>query len=244
MMAYEVKQLIVVEAANAADEAAAYADHPDDTVLVIRTDLLAQADPGGDPPPDPTYEDLTTYTEVDPGLLISVSATALTATSLRRNVSEYVCKDFGADYFTGDFEIDFEIKALGYSAQYAGCTVVTLNNAATDYQANLAALGSSAGVMLAANPTPAVCVQEVAAGVPHSSAFYALAIGTTYYMRLRRVGSVLSLLIYSDAARTTLLTTLSLTLQAAPAFRFLHAVQSINSGHALAISASIGNIAL
>lgn len=243
-MAYQVKQLVVIEAANADEEAAAYADYPTDAVMVIRTDLLAPADQGGDPPPTPTYEDLTTYTEADPGSMIVVSAKTLTATNLRRNISAYVCKDFGEDHFSGDFEIDFELRALGYSAQYAGCTFVTLNNAATDYQSNLATTGSSNGIMLAANPTPAVCVQEASAGVPHSSTFFTLVIGTTYYMRLRRVGVVLSLLIYSDAARTTLLTTLSLALQSAPAFRYFHAVQSINSGHTLAISGSIGNIAL
>jgi len=54
------------------------------------------------------YEDFTTYTQVDDDNKTVVSATTVIATNMRRDGTGYVYKDFGVDYFDGDFTHLFE----------------------------------------------------------------------------------------------------------------------------------------
>ena len=49
------------------------------------------------------YQDFTTYIKVVPNGHISVAANVLTLTGLARNEDAYVYKDFGVNYFSGDF---------------------------------------------------------------------------------------------------------------------------------------------
>lgn len=56
-----------------------------------------------------TYEDLTTYTKVDSEGNLSVIPDKVTITDLyTEHTTSYLYKDFGAGYFTEDFEIQFE----------------------------------------------------------------------------------------------------------------------------------------
>ncbi len=59
--------------------------------------------------PPSSYEDLTTYTEVDPETDFAVTSTTLTVTDMHtEHVAAYIYKDYTADYFTKDLEIQFE----------------------------------------------------------------------------------------------------------------------------------------
>ncbi len=53
-------------------------------------------------------ENFTTWTETDTGGYLAPSGTTLTATAVPRNQICYVSKDFGADYWNGDFTIKFQ----------------------------------------------------------------------------------------------------------------------------------------
>ncbi len=248
-MAYTVKNMVVVSAASADEEAAAYADHPNDVVMVIRSDIMDAQTPT--PPPTPTYETLTSYVETDPGSMLTVSANSVTATDLIRTVSAYVQKDFGIGHFAGDFQIDFECTVTGIGAAYAGFNAIALTNSASDYHAAYAAGAAEICALIAATSASSVSVyaHELVGGAEYNSAAFTLALNTKYYMRLRRASSVgtsgtLYLDIYSDQARASLLSTLTLALHSAESYRYLDAIQSNNSGNALAISGTIGNIAL
>lgn len=249
-MTFTVKTLVTVHAASTAEEAAAYAAYPSDVVLVVRTDLLPPAPPPPPPPPPPsTYEDLTTYTEVDPSSQLAVTSATATATALSRNTSTYLYKDFGAAYFAGDFSFDFECKIVDFSANYAGCLTMALNNAVQDYQAAYNAAGYVQGVYVAYSSGCQIFLHELHAGSQYNSGTFGATANTNYYMTFRRNASAgtfgtLYLDIYSDAARTALITTLSLVLHSNTSFRYLDIFQSINSGSSLWTSAVIKNVSL
>lgn len=56
------------------------------------------------------YEDFTTYTEVDPNSRITKNSTQVSFTAIPQNEDSYVYKDFGANYFDGDFTHSFDFK--------------------------------------------------------------------------------------------------------------------------------------
>ncbi len=63
------------------------------------------------PPATPSvvYEDLTTYTSVDPEANYTITATRITVANMYpRHTNSYLYKDFGAGYFTKDLQINFE----------------------------------------------------------------------------------------------------------------------------------------
>ncbi len=53
-------------------------------------------------------ENFDTWTETDTGGYLAPSGTTLTATAVPRNQICYVSKDFGADYWNGDFTVKFQ----------------------------------------------------------------------------------------------------------------------------------------
>jgi len=53
-------------------------------------------------------ENFTTWAETDTGGYLAPSGTTLTATAVPRNQICYVSKDFGADYWNGDFSVNFQ----------------------------------------------------------------------------------------------------------------------------------------
>lgn len=242
-MTYTVKTFTAVDAASDAEEAAAYAAYPTDIVLVYRTDLA--------PPPPPVYEDLTAYTEVDPSGMLSEAASALTVTGLTRNVAAYLYKDFTAGHFTGNFTHNFEIKITGVGANYANVPAMALNNTLSEYNAVYTGSGNIQAIWLSSVPTnvPNINLHELCAGAQYNSAVFTPSLNTTYYCTFRRNTAVgtygtLYLDIYSDAAHTSLITTLSLALHSTVAFRYLYPVQSVNTGSTSALSAVIQNLSL
>jgi hypothetical protein len=59
------------------------------------------------------YQDLTTYTEVDPNGHISTTSTRITYTNLAFNEDAYDYSDKGVDHFNGDFTHLLDIKFTG-----------------------------------------------------------------------------------------------------------------------------------
>jgi hypothetical protein len=77
-------------------------------------------------------EDFTTYTEVDPGDDITVAANTITLTLLPRNVSSYVYKDHGVDFFNGDFTHEIEWEQT--NENNGTCSVWDIANALGDFR--------------------------------------------------------------------------------------------------------------
>ena len=182
------------------------------------------------------YEDFTTYTEVDPQSKITKTATQISFADLVRNASAcYVYKDFGVDYFNG-FNIEYEMyldsssTATAHTGPGLSTTVNPMNAApATSVWVTLARVDASTWrTNLLRGPW--------AAGI-----YYAISSDTTYYCRLEReaASDSISNHIYSDAARTNLLNTRTLTgFGTATRFRYLYGVNGwysvytgMNTGH-------------
>lgn len=71
-----------------------------------------------------TSEDLSTYTEVDPGTYLSVISSRVTFTSLDRNIDAYIYKDLSGE-FDGNFEVRFSFRttSLGIGGGIVGLVI-------------------------------------------------------------------------------------------------------------------------
>jgi len=182
-------------------------------------------------------ENFTTYTEVDPNSKIAKTATRITFTNLKVKEDAYVYKDFGVDYFSGDFTAEFEIWVTGTPSAGPITMYFSLANLVDDaygiVTANSDALWIEVRVI--SNPPPLIRlgVIEVKAGALTRSAEYGLTVNTSYYLKVVRDESVgthgiLYCYVYSDPARINLLKTLAKTLGVKTDFRYLYALQSWN----------------
>lgn len=183
-------------------------------------------------------ENFTTYTEVDPNSRISKTATKVTWTLLTRDEDAYVYLDKDADYFNGDFTIYLTHRTTAVSAsgtRVLGCW--SLTNTIDDlwgiYVANGDWLAVLAGQTLGGAGAPTLWLVECDGGSQYGSPAnpYEIALNTDYYLTVIRDESVgtygtLYLYIYSDASRTTLLDTQTLTLHAKVDFRYIYAIQT------------------
>jgi len=161
-------------------------------------------------------EDFTTYTEVDNNTKIAITASTITATAIDTDDGSHVYFNKGADakdskYFTGlrarftttttlsdNDTVEFCVFALandvgacrsGWSADYFAVTWV-----ATSAVANLRVRsndGTSVGVSVDTSVN--------------------LSASTSYYVEVRWIGALVTVLIYSDSVYTTLVDTLTLT---------------------------------
>lgn len=195
-------------------------------------------------------EDFTLYTEVDPSSHITVtSSSKIDVAGLSRNEDAYVYKDFGVDNFAGDFNFNFEIQI---DSGDNNCNIFTcvLANAIDDFLGIIAASGSAVGVLLSKDTASTAYIQlrESDSGTLYYGSAYWISLATTYYCTLVRDESVgtygtLYLYTYTDADRTTLVDTQSITLSTSKKdYRYLYAVQSYNSGHALGATGFVENL--
>ena len=80
------------------------------------------------------YEDFLTYTEVDAGDDITVTANYITVADMIRNVTSYVKKDYGSNQF-GDFEHKYTATLILTDNQASGIIwMLSANNATNTYQ--------------------------------------------------------------------------------------------------------------
>lgn len=187
----------------------------------------------------PYYEDFTTYIEQDVNSHITVDELTITFENLDRNEDAWVRKDFGADYFSGDFTHQMTTKATGSiptsSQPYA--VIWGITNIIDDLLGIIAA--SSDFLILAlvygtSGIAPYLELRECDSGVQYLSA-HDIEEHVEYYLTVHRDESVgtfgtLNCYVYSDSERTDLITTLSLALHTSKKdFRHLFALNSYNS---------------
>ena len=200
--------------------------------------------------PEDPIEDFTTYTEVDPNAHITVTSSEVTFTGLTRGEDAYVYKDMGIDHFDGNFEhlIDITISA---SVDSALNFLWSLTNLIDDMKGIADVAGDSLSIEFYGNATdgPIIRIAELNSGTWATTANYLVTLGTTYYLKIRRDETVgtygtLYCYIYSDSARTNLLTTLSLALTKTQDFRYIYVTQTYNSANTYAVSGSSANLDL
>lgn len=175
----------------------------------------------GPAPPILTYQDFTTWVEVDPGADITIVADTITVDDLRRDHNSYVYLDMGVDYF-GDFVhyltarfTDVVIPGLmGFWGLSNGDHTIEDKSAA------------GVGVSLHWTMDPAPDAQWVLTDWDTGeSDVYIDSYNATRYLTIRRSGTTLTCRIYSDAARTVLLDTLSIVC-APTLYRYVEMIQS------------------
>jgi hypothetical protein len=159
----------------------------------------------GKAPPDPT-EDLTTFTEVDPGYDMTVTASKNAIYRMPRNVESYLYKDYGVGHF-GDFDIDFEVTLTLYQ-NYTWQGIISVGDSIGSYDTLYDAEDSFVVYHIDYSNRFKIYVKDF---TDMSGDYYDLYSSSKHYYSFARSGTTLTNSIYSDADRTTLVDTQTTT---------------------------------
>lgn len=174
------------------------------------------------------YEDWTSvgWVELDPGADITRAANTINIVTLIRNITSYVSKSYGADYF-GDFCHDVDIYLALIQAR-AGASFWAMDNSGNRTYKDMEAANSGFIAIAYADSggTPSLQLYDQS-GVGGDS--YVCTVPANYYLSIERAGTALTEKIYSDAARTVLLDTLSVTCETGLK-EYLYSVTSWDQG--------------
>lgn len=185
-------------------------------------------------------QDLTTYTEVDPNGVITVTSPKVAYANMSKLAAEvaYVYKDFGVNYFDGDFEHLLQSQLTSGDNNCYGY-VWGMANAINTLRGIQMASGDFITVRHAidAGGTPSLQIVACEAGAITASAVQAISLATIYYLTVRRdeaVGANGTLYcdIYTDSGRTSLLATISLVMPSKKDFRYLYVLSARNDNEA------------
>ena len=167
-----------------------------------------------------TIQNLTTYTEVDP--IASLTVTSSRASFIFAGTEQaYVYKDFGVNYFEGDFEVDLTFRySLGSSMGYTALCL--FSNQLGDPNVFTQSLGLiwNAGTVYVADITTGNL--DLLDGTINPN--------TDRYYTIRRVGLTCTVERYASLPRTTPAFTFSFTLNALEAFRYFQVAAEYPGG--------------
>ena len=175
-----------------------------------------------------TYENFTTFTEVDPNSRFAVAAHQIDVDGLTRDEDAYVYGDYGVAHFGATFMHDFDFQATPTASLYGICGVYGIGNTITHID--------ESGV-----ENLAVFVEHYHERVSflnlendnRDAEEYSWVTGTWYYGRVLRTSeTTVQLRVYTDVERTVLAYTLSQTIASGRRYRYLYGVQSYNSEQA------------
>jgi hypothetical protein len=173
------------------------------------------------------YENLSTFTEVDPNSHLSSNSTRTTSSGLTRSEDAYTYKDYGANYFDA-LDIDF-IAFTNSSSTDGGFQMVCLSNTVND----LSGFASTDVTFITAEIGSGNVNLYLTRGALVSTDVYnTLTTDTIYYCTLKRVSgnNTVTCEIYSNAARTNLLDTLSVSGFGTVKWRYLFTANTFNDG--------------
>jgi len=154
-------------------------------------------------------EDFTTYTEVDPDGVVTVTATKVEVTAMLRGTNSYVYDDKGAGHFSGDFEHLLEGYMSSSSVNYSRWGIWGLSDL-TNYEydnSNGQEVGDFVSLLIKTGGYFVIDIGQD--GYATYDRSVTLNKDTVYYLKIKRVGTTFYCYIYSDSARTTLVDTLS-----------------------------------
>lgn len=179
-------------------------------------------------------EDFTTYTEVDPNSKVAPLSTEIQVRALQKNQIAYVYDDKGVDHFDGDFEHLITIVPISGDTGNALSLTWVLSNYVGTQQDHADTSQSYLYVQHNNNHSTnerRIVLGEVDSGSATAESYVFVPLDTKYLKIVRdeAVGTygTLYCYIYSDAERTTLITTLSVTLNSSKKdFRYLYGVMS------------------
>jgi len=172
-------------------------------------------------------EDFTTYTEVDANSKLTVIATKATGFNADSDEDIYLYKDKGADHFDA-LDIDFALFIEADSGVNAYCGVAITNTIGTIQ--GFASTDLAVVAQEAAGPAWSI---RLVRGAVVAEDFYTCSSNTLYYCTLSRTAGsdTATVKIYSDAARTSLVDTLSLSGFSTTKYQYIYGfVNRNNSG--------------
>jgi hypothetical protein len=184
-------------------------------------------------------QDFSTYTEVDPNSHLSVSAYQVTFSHINRDEFAGVYKDFGEDYFSGDFQVDFTVKSTDF-ADYTGTGYIAVW-AMTDNLTDLRTIQNNNDCAsflwlkraLGSTKYPSFSLSSYSPAGDAISGTYKGVINTDYYITIVRSEAVgfgtLTAYIYSDSARENLLQTLDLEYTSKDDYRYNWATLTVDT---------------
>jgi hypothetical protein len=191
-------------------------------------------------------QDYTTYIKVDPNGRFVVTSTLITVTGLRRDEDAYIYKDFGVNFFNGDFTHELKAQCDSAGTNLGILPIWAVTNDIDDVK-GLADNSKSFyySYVQEVSPNAQYVLVEVNAG-SFTLDTSNLSLDTTYYTTINRdyVGGLLTMLIYSDSGRTVLVDTLSVSLPVQLDLRYAFAVSSFNSGTDQSVNGLVGDLDL
>ena len=192
--------------------------------------------------PPTTYEDFTTYTEVDPNNHINKTSNHVDFKDYR-NEDAYLYKDKGAGHFT-DFEHKIDARINSHSGNSLAYFWMVSNDVDDVNGLRLAGKSFLAAVIGFYGTSYYIQLNEFYLGTEYDSTYSSVSAGTTYYCTIKKSGTAFTCKIYSDSARTNLITTLSLTLHENTSKRYIFVCNTWNSGTAYYGDEDIENLDL
>lgn len=186
--------------------------------------------------PQPGTEHPSSYAEDDFGSVISRSSSRASASGLETGLTALCYQDYGAGAFNG-VEIDFDIKLTSATCSAPDENevehgVLSLSNKHSSLDDS--PINDDPMVTFLAEFEDGTRInQYIRLRQNSTGSFYAISMNTTYYCKLQRSANsgTVTLKIYSDAARTTLLKTLTETgFSTSRKWRYIYAIRSGDLG--------------
>lgn len=169
----------------------------------------------------PSYDDLTTWNQVDPAnyqTVTNVQTTSL-GTRMPGDVTSYLNKDSGNGYWT-TFQQSLDVKTENYVG-YGQVNLVpwSISNSSAATYAGLTSAGEGIGLIMDM-PNRVTLYNFATDESDFTTASRALYWGTWTYYTIQRTDSAITCRIYTDAERTSLLDTLTIPYDST-AFRYV-----------------------
>jgi hypothetical protein len=181
-------------------------------------------------------QDLTTYTEVDPGAYLFQVAARNTFIAMPINaVNEYLYKDFGPGYFVNfQIDFDFDITVWPGSTSWMLALGQLSNTLGTWFDIQLATDGLTYGLQYSSGQLRIVNMVD-GANTNAATGLFGGTTGGVVYGRMIRVGLLFTTELYSNVGRTVLLATASLPCTATT-YRYFYPCANRGVGSAINVT--------
>ncbi len=173
-------------------------------------------------------EDFTTYDEFDSHARLTFTADRATFNHYPGSAVTHLYKDFGAGYFSGDFEhqLEFHYTEDGSRNQYGYPGWISVFMLSTENSGRVKDIidGGHSAIGINFNKPwnshrERSYLFEVYGGIKYQSV---IGTGTLKYTRLKRVNNILTLTFYTDANYSVEAGSVSLTLHGTPSYRYVN----------------------
>ncbi len=172
-------------------------------------------------------EDFTAYTEVDSDSDITVTSSKIDVSSMRKSANSSVYKDYTASYF-GEFSHNIDAYITSCSVQYCYGGIWNVSNtAAATYADQSSGIDGYGLAVRRVSSTYEFYFYKHEGSSDSDTSSIGLSLSTSYYLTIARDDSTITVKVYSDSERTTLLDTLAVDYDGAT-FQYLSAVHSMD----------------